>query len=275
MLISIITINYNNKEGLEKTILSVCDQNFKDFEHVIIDGDSNDGSKDVIETYKDQFGFCVSEKDMGIYNAMNKGIKAAKGDYLLFLNSGDTLNDNDTLNNVEKYLDSKLDIYYGDLLLEYEKKKVVKEFPDKISFQYFFDKGYLPHPATFINKNLFDAFGLYNEDFKIAADWDFLIRVICKHNVTYQHLKFVISVFDKNGISSDPEFSYARQEEAEKILRKNFPLFIEDSKRLLQYDKKFSLNRFKILNALELNPRAQKLNSVWFSLMTKFFKIKS
>ncbi len=100
MLLSIITINYNDKFGLERTIKSVQEQTFTNFEHIIIDGGSTDGSKEVIEANKNSFSYWVSEPDKGIYNAMNKGIKEAKGEYLFFLNSGDHLNGQNALDKI-------------------------------------------------------------------------------------------------------------------------------------------------------------------------------
>ena len=100
MKYSIITINYNNKDGLEKTILSVINQTCQDFEYIIIDGGSTDGSVDVIKKYADRIDYWVSEPDKGIYNAMNKGIIKAKGEYLNFMNSGDCFYDNEVLSNV-------------------------------------------------------------------------------------------------------------------------------------------------------------------------------
>ena len=97
MKLSIITINYNNKEGLLKTILSVVNQNHHDYEYIIIDGGSNDGSVDIYKDYADKNDYWVSEKDKGIYNAMNKGIDVAKGEYCIFMNSGDTFYDSNTL----------------------------------------------------------------------------------------------------------------------------------------------------------------------------------
>ena len=114
MKISIITVNYNDKLGLEKTIKSVLDQENVVFEYLVIDGNSNDGSKDIIEKYKDKINYWVSEPDSGIYNAMNKGIRAATGDYLLFLNSGDWLFENNSIANVDKLITGSKDIYYGN-----------------------------------------------------------------------------------------------------------------------------------------------------------------
>jgi glycosyltransferase involved in cell wall biosynthesis len=272
MVISIITINYNNKQGLSDTVKSVIDQEFDDFEYIVVDGNSTDGSKEVIEANKGFLSSWISEKDSGIYNAMNKGVKMAKGKYLLFLNSGDTFYDNFTLRDVSIHLKEDFDIYYGDLNLLYENRKTIKTFPDQLSFSFFSDKGYLPHPATFIKGDLFNTVHLYNENFKIVADWDFLVCAICKHNATYKHISRVISNFDKNGISNKPEFQNLKKEEAKHSLKTNFPLFYEDSQRLVDYDKKFELNRFKILNALDTNPRAQKLNSIWLVMMSKLFK---
>ena len=116
MKLSIITVNLNNCDGLQKTIDSVVSQTFKDFEWIVIDGGSTDGSKELIEQYADHFTYWVSEPDKGIYNAMNKGIRVAKGDYLQFLNSGDYLYDRTTL---EKCLlpQNNADVIYGNLYL--------------------------------------------------------------------------------------------------------------------------------------------------------------
>ena len=102
MKLSIITVNLNNKTGLEKTVKSVCSQTFEEFEFIIIDGGSTDGSLDIIKRYEDNISCWVSEQDKGVYNAMNKGIKMAKGEYLQFLNSGDSLINSDVLNKVFK-----------------------------------------------------------------------------------------------------------------------------------------------------------------------------
>ena len=113
MKFSIITVNYNNKEGLRKTIESVIHQTFNDYEYIIIDGGSTDGSVDIIKEYNDKISYWISEKDKGIYNAMNKGIRVSTGDYLLFLNSGDHLSENNVLEKVFPYLDGT-DFVYGN-----------------------------------------------------------------------------------------------------------------------------------------------------------------
>ena len=201
MQFSIITINYNNAEGLEKTIKSVKSQTYSNFEHIIIDGNSKDGSKTVIESHKDFFSYSISEPDTGIYNAMNKGIKVSKGKYLLFLNSGDKLYDHQILDKVSKKMFENLDIYYGDLNLIFKKENKIQVFPKKLSFGFFYEKS-LAHPSVFIKKNLFDDLFYYNESFKIISDWEFFTCAICKYNASYKHLGLIISKFNTDGISS-------------------------------------------------------------------------
>src|SRR6476620_8472507 len=127
--ISIITINYNDKEGLKKTIESVISQTFKDFEFLVIDGNSSDGGKDVLEQYKAHIDYCVSEPDTGVYNAMNKGIRAATGDFVLFLNSGDLLYKNDILGRVNASIDNEYGIYYGDVIVQKPSSRRHKKYP--------------------------------------------------------------------------------------------------------------------------------------------------
>ena len=137
--VSIITVNYNNNEGLQKTFDSVFAQTYVDFDYLVIDGGSNDGSRELIESNKDKLAYWLSEKDRGIYDAMNKGIDNAKGEYLLFLNSGDYLYNKDVLREVaESGLDA--DIVYGDIIWDTDGVQSENRFPDKISFDFFFKR---------------------------------------------------------------------------------------------------------------------------------------
>lgn len=172
MKLSIITINYNNKHGLQKTINSVISQIYKEFEWIIIDGGSTDGSKELIEQYTDYITYWVCEPDKGIYNAMNKGIEVAKGEYLLFLNSGDYLVSVYTLEHV-LCKSFQADIVYGNLL--YDKKKVERAPGFHNDYIACIDliKGTLFHPSTFIKRELFEKYGYYDETLKIVADWKF------------------------------------------------------------------------------------------------------
>ena len=153
MKLTVLTINYNNKEGLIKTFESVRAQTWKDFEFIVIDGGSTDGGKELIEQ-NDQINYWVSEKDSGVYNAMNKGIKKAKGDYIIFMNSGDFFYDEYVLEKVRDEFDSNIDILYGDSVFFNDKgyRKVIKA-PNKLTFGFFYDGG-LNHQAVFIKKPL-------------------------------------------------------------------------------------------------------------------------
>jgi glycosyltransferase involved in cell wall biosynthesis len=134
--LSIITINYNNRPGLQKTFNSVLGQFYKDFEYIIIDGGSTDGSKELIEKNATAFSYWVSEKDQGIYNAMNKGIIKAKAKYLLFLNSGDFLVDEKSLESISLSSHDE-DIICADIKINEMGRHWIKKAPDSLSFDYF------------------------------------------------------------------------------------------------------------------------------------------
>ena len=207
MKLSIITVNLNNRDGLQRTIDSVVSQTFKDFEWIVIDGGSTDGSKELIEQYADRFAYWVSEPDKGIYNAMNKGIKVAKGEYLLFLNSGDWIIDERV---AQDFIETSIsaDIISGDVCLVYDENTMpIKKSPspEDVGFDYFFHGG-LCHQSTFINKKLFDRFGLYEEQFRIVSDWEFFMKVVTVFGASYGRFNRVVSCFPVDGISGNPAF---------------------------------------------------------------------
>ncbi|OBX23247.1 MULTISPECIES: glycosyltransferase [Bizionia] len=271
MLITIITINYNNLEGLRRTMLSVLNQSYKSVEYIIIDGNSNDGSSTFIEEYSDDLAFWVSEPDDGIYQAMNKGINKASGDYILFLNSGDYLVSDFILEKAITY-DFQEDLIYGNLLLFNNRKPEIKEFPKILGFSYFFDKGYLPHPATFIKRSLFNTIHYYREDFKIVSDWDFLVSAVCKHNVSYKHIDLLITVYDTDGISGNPEFRSILLSEKKQSLLDNFPAFYEDAKKALSDTDFFKSHEYKRYSEIKSNKLMGKLNDLWMTLLHKSLK---
>lgn len=246
--LSIITINYNNKKGLEKTIESVVNQSFRDIEYIVIDGDSNDGALDVIYKHKDKINYWISEKDSGIYNAMNKGIKAANGEFILFLNSGDFLISFDVIDKIILNLVSENSIYFGDLI--YSKNEIptiLATFPDKLTFSFFLNYS-LPHPASFIKKSLFDKYFYYNEEYKIVSDWEFFIYCICKMNEKYKHLNYVISNFDDSGMSSSEDNFNTIEIERVATLNKHFSLFMDDINYLKRFNDKYYLQFDQIKN---------------------------
>lgn len=256
MLISIITINYNDQEGLKKTMTSVFDQTFKSIEYIIIDGGSTDGSKEYIEAHQDSLAYWVSELDTGIYNAMNKGIDKATGEYLLFLNAGDWLYTKDALANFvnKMILNPNMDIYYGNINIV-DKTEWIKEYPKDLSFSYFV-KHALPHPASLIRKNCFEN-NYYDESLKIISDWKFFVIGICKYNFTYENVEVVLSSFVLDGISStNPELV---QKEREIVLTKDFPLFMNDYYELIKKDKELKI--------------AQQPSAFWQGLYRVYTKI--
>ncbi len=273
MLISIITVNYNDAEGLEKTIKSVQSQTYRDFEHIIIDGNSTDGSNAVIEKNKDSFSYWLSEPDTGIYNAMNKGIKVAKGKYLLFLNSGDWLYNDKVLERVSENMRGDLDIYYGNLILDNGKgnQKNINP-PKKLTFSYLL-KYTIPHQSAFIKTALLKK-NPYNENLKIVSDWEFFIIQIVKNNASYRYIDTIISYYDTNGISSNPKHGNLFKTERQKSLQQHFSFFVSDYSELKKYRNILQSNRFKILLELEKSKIAQKINSVILRVLLLVFRGK-
>ena len=198
MKLSIITVNLNNREGLQKTIDSVICQTFHDFEWIVIDGGSTDGSKELIEQYAYHFAYWVSEPDKGIYNAMNKGIKVAKGEYLQFLNSGDWLYDKTILEQCFS-LDISADIEYGDLCFCNEMTSEIYHYPHQLSIWFLYNLS-LGHPATFIKRSILQE-TLYDEHLKLVSDWKFFL-IQALEGRRFKHIDKVISCFDTTGASS-------------------------------------------------------------------------
>ncbi|MEP0263905.1 glycosyltransferase family 2 protein [Dokdonia sp.] len=272
MKISIITINYNNASGLTKTLESVAGQTYTNIQHIIVDGNSTDGSKAVLDTHNFHDAIKISEPDSGIYNAMNKGVKNASGDYLLFINSGDSLRSNDVIESIIPILKGDKDLYYGNLAMQHENSDQIRTYPEALNFYYFFHNGSLPHPSLFFKKSLFTEIGLYREKFKIVADWDYYVHAIFKHDATYEHMNIVVSNFDMFGISSDPKHRTLLLEEKEMSLRDNFPGFYDDYALLqtLKSDKNKSL-----VNSLEVihnNKYALRIFTIFTKIISRVFK---
>lgn len=201
MKLSIITVNLNNISGLKKTIESIVSQTFHDFEWIVIDGGSIDGSKELIEQYADHFAYWVSEPDKGIYNAMNKGIKKAHGEYLQFLNSGDWLSDENVLQDFAK-AGFAADIVDGDIHLIYDNREVDASAPERVDFNYMVHHGTIWHPCAFIKKALFEKCGYYNEEYRIISDWEFFMKSVIVHGASYDHFKRIVACFPVDGISA-------------------------------------------------------------------------
>jgi glycosyltransferase involved in cell wall biosynthesis len=202
---SIITINFNNREGLHKTMQSVFEQSFRDFEYIVIDGGSTDGSAELVKENASRLSYHVSERDGGIYNAQNKGMRQAKGEYLLFLNSGDFLSSPDVLERVFNYRRTE-DIVYGDLYLDRGVgQPVYAAQPPELTFEFMIHTT-LWHPAAFIRKTLFERLGPYNEELKIVSDYEFFLRAVICESCSTAHVPVAIAVFKTDGIGSSAEY---------------------------------------------------------------------
>lgn len=208
--ISIITVNFNNLSGLQKTIQSVFSQNYANMEYIIIDGGSTDGSQDFIISKQDKLFYWCSEKDKGIYDGMNKGIAKATGDYILFLNSGDYFSCSTIINDI-----FKKEIFNEDLLIGrqlYINNSGKKGISPKLrisdfSITYFLSST-IPHQATFIKRSLFGKIGLYDTTYKVSADWVFWIKAIIENNCNIRIINKNISYMEEGGVSSNMSKCY-------------------------------------------------------------------
>ena len=230
MLLTIITINRNNAHGLARTMRSVLSQSDRSFEYVVVDGASTDGSREVVEAHATQLTAWVSERDTGIYNAMNKGVGMAHGDYVLFLNSGDELYDKDVTAKVLPMLAAgDADLCSGALMRMERHPKVIPS--PKRPTALFLVRDSLPHPATFIRRARLLA-RPYDEEYRIVSDWAFNLRELLFHGAVYKRLDVTVSRFDLTGVSSLS--AEARDTERHRFLLTLFPEPLVDT--LLETD---------------------------------------
>lgn len=221
MILSIITINKNNKIGLQKTMESVFMQDFNDFEYIVIDGASTDGSLETIQRFNDsttQQFFWISKPDSGVYQAMNKGIGMATGEYLLFLNSGDFLVDNNVLKRIFEDYTLTADIICARCNVSDKGIVIWTSNPPKyITFGTLYYQG-LAHQSTFIKRQLFHRLGYYREDFRYNSDIEFWYRAIILNNVSTYTIDVIVSDYNLDGISSKESTSQAYKNEMNEIL---------------------------------------------------------
>lgn len=268
MKLSIITINYNNVEGLVRTLQSIASLKEAgcDFEYIVIDGGSTDGGAEVIKEYADRIDYCVSEPDKGIYNAMNKGIAQAKGEYLLFINSGDLIIEGTDMNRIAAQLTGEDIIYYNiEVALDGdENNKIVKKSPDFLDFHYFV-RDAIPHQATFIKRTRLVEYGGYDENMTIFSDWAFFMDAICKLGYSHKYVDDHFSTFFQDGISSKSENVDILNRELVEYIEKSFPLY----NRLY---KEWNANR-KELNQIKGSKTIQWMKKIglikWFKTYEK------
>ena len=255
MKLSIITINYNNLSGLRKTVESVFAQTCRDFEYIIIDGASTDGSKEYLDSikvnnvadkantdnklqitnYKLQI---ISEPDTGIYNAMNKGIRVSHGDYLLMLNSGDYLVDSNVIARIIPELDGT-DIIQGNTICTRNGKTFVNRGYGKSDINYIdVQKGYFLHQASFCKRTLFEQYGYFDESYKIAGDTVFYIRCLGKGNATFKYVNQTIAYYEGGGVSDGKNAYWIKQRALEQKRLSKEEFSIRQWNTCIEYDKK-------------------------------------
>lgn len=207
MKITIITVCYNSASHIEDAINSVADQDYQEIEHIVIDGNSDDGTQQILDKYSHKIADWISEPDCGIYDAMNKGIKKATGDVIGILNSDDFYFDNHVITKVAKsFSDGETDAVFGDLIFvdPTDLSRTVRTYssnnwhPDK------FAKGYMPaHPTFFVRRKFYAKYGIFETDYKIAADYEMLIRLLYVHRLNYTYLPLKMVKMRKGGVSSN------------------------------------------------------------------------
>lgn len=199
--LTIITICYNIVSTIKRTCESIVNQTFQDFEWIVVDGGSTDGTVDILKTYSSRIDILISEPDKGIYNAMNKGIKLATGEYVNFMNGGDEFYDNKVLENVFEGKEYDADVIYGNSQHISDKIKQIKQTPSQITEYSIYHYYKLTHSACFI-KTKIQKKNLFNEKMKISADREFFSKLL-KHKYQFYKKNITISTFYEDGISSN------------------------------------------------------------------------
>ena len=263
MKLSVITINYNNRDGLKKTIESVVNQTYKDFEYIIIDGGSTDGSVEVLKEYSDKIDYWVSEPDKGIYNAMNKGIDIAKSEYCIFMNSGDLFYSNTTLSRILDHLDGT-DIIYGNTQ---ESNGNITKHKDKITFATLY-YGSLCHQSAIIKTTLLQKFH-YDESLKIVSDWKFFLQTLIFENSTYKGVDMFISTYDVSGLTFSNWNLFIK--EREHVIESMFPKRIVDDIRELHEGKTWEDKLYIGIKRSRFNKLLYIMNVMIMKTMT-FYK---
>lgn len=224
MKISIITVCKNSESSIEQTIQSVLNQTFKDFEYIIVDGQSTDRTLEIIDKYNYGISKYVSEPDKGIYDAMNKGIEIASGDYIMFLNSDDVLFHDNVLKLVSQEIDKRnADLYFGDLIfLEKHNGHFNNRKQNSINYVYICG-GMLFHPTIFAQKSLFEKIGKFDTGYKIVADYEWILRALVKYKSSCEHLGFTTTVFSQGkGISCNSAYKELHKKERFEAQRRYF-----------------------------------------------------
>ncbi|MEE2700019.1 MAG: glycosyltransferase family 2 protein [Bacteroidota bacterium] len=245
--ISIITVALNSQSTIKHTIESVDSQDYNNVEYIIIDGASTDWTLTILESYKDKVNYFISEHDDGIYDAMNKGIKAATGDIIGILNSDDFYPNSKVLSKVAKVFEqTNCDCLYGDLVYvdQGNARKVVRYWQSGSFKKSKLNTGWmLPHPTFFVKKEVYEKFGLYNTDLRSAADYEMILRLLNKHQISVEYIPEIIVKMRRGGKSNSSIWNRLRANEEDsrawKLNNLYRPYFVRVLKPLIKLKQFF------------------------------------
>lgn len=254
-LITIITVVRNGEKTLERTIKSVINQTYKNFEYIIIDGISTDGTLNIIKKYDKKIDYWISEPDKGIYDAMNKGVKLANGRYIQFLNADDYFISNNSLKIIIRFLRKDVDIFSCKMNIV-DGKRVLRIFPNtKITLSNLPLGKTLAHPATFMKKKVFEELGFFDTTYKISADYNLICECFIKGYKIIQNDLIIVN-FSSGGVSSN---NFARSLESSKVIKNNFNYFYAFRYYLKNFFPAVIERIFKILDILGILSYLRKL----------------
>jgi len=228
--VSVITVCLNCSNTIERTCKSVMSQTYSNFEWIVIDGNSEDETLKILNRYKDNISILISEPDSGIYEAMNKGIRLSTGEYIVFLNAGDSFYDQHTLKTVSGFFGPEL-LYGKTVKRSCDNDKLVS-YPEALSEDYLLNYT-LSHQSSYYQKNVFLKYGLYDEFYKIAGDYEFYARLIKEEKFSFRYIEEPLSIFYLDGISNDPLFRDRMKLEQHTLRLKYF----KDYKKSYKYFK--------------------------------------
>lgn len=218
---SIITVCFNEEKWIEETCKSISSQTYPNYEWIVIDGASTDKTLEILQEYKPKITQLISEKDKGIYDAMNKGARLATGEYLIFINGGDALYNPNTLNEVFK-LNMKEDILFGDQV-ELVGDSTPTSFKNiSLTKKYFLISKHIAHQATFISRRLFEKVGGYDTSYKITGDSEFFTNSIVNYKASSKYLGLIVSRFNTEGMSCDPRNLKKMQQEYKRMNKTHY-----------------------------------------------------
>lgn len=252
-------------------------QGHADFEYLVIDGGSTDGSTEVIKENEDKIDYWVSEKDKGIYNAMNKGIAAARGEYLLFLNSGDYLDGDDVINKALSLTDGAM-ICSCDIRVHDSKTDSYSVWyaPEQLTYSFFLNTT-LNHQSTFIHSSLFKQYGPYSENNIVGADWEFFFLVLGVHGHSYKKIPVILSVYNLDGFSANlsPEMKAIQKRDGDAVIDRFVPALLKaELYEYLELKEYASTHRYKTLRTIEKSKFFRKVTTAYFFMVRQLMKLE-